>query len=1365
MKKSMIVNKEINILKILLVSSILSNVYVTGVVGADIYVNPNIPAVPQLNGIPRAPQLNGIPQAPLLLGIPQAPNLGGIPPAPNLGGIPPAPLLQGIPLAPVGVNFGGNNGVINPAQQPLQQLESKLIAFNNQGNNNLKELEVILKQYSANIKKIIGFESKERIITLYDGLIKASQQAQEKFSISKDYQENSQLIDGMISDIDVKANEQAGGQMQGINLIRMKLTEEVMTEGKIQLSNFERFSTNEETIKRFNENIKSLTAMKQSFVGIDDASFTQLRNNIKSAPQVKVETNTKTEMINFFENKIQTVKRADWDDYASISISKLPMGYVISKSIEQNIIVGINQRILNILNSTDPKLETLATSLSGELPVNEKLEMIAEAKHNITTLVEQQHDNNILSTLIKYNDLINKDIEAINNNADLKTDPKKENMEISDLLLKHKMKNIEVSQMIYSDSVNRFDNESHEPKNKLTARLSAYRDAQQRKDQLQEILNKNQELNASEISLVFGDDAALAKRYDQMGVEDKKKLLLDTVLENIKKKDTAIEELSQQIQPQYAKLLVTKSGMLKREQQQAQQNIEKKKFIKLENKGTGQNTKLQKAHVEKSSMLDKTEHKEQQNILTKTQLKEVPKHYNYKEQGQNLFEVEKKKILDNNTLTVVVKNQKIADLQKEITNSFNSAANKVFNNIVDNMNTTLKIEDKRVLQTFDLSDSNLNNTNIDEKSRQDLAKTKEEVFKCFNNLLLRFNHNSILVKDSVLEAEMSGIAKDLMTIYYYNSFNDRGIFNSENDLTLEYRKYMGNTNTYKQQLNDAINKQLLKTELKSTKEKLEEEIAKIQKLEKENAELKASNLNNSKLKELEKENAELKEYLKNATHSSTNTSYDISSNVVVNNNNNYFNTNISVSDGVERTISNIVKFSRLKKNVASYKDEYISLTDVLTSEICSEELANAIEESDSYYLEQLFEEKISELEDNNTNISSVQQEVLAKRIIVQELQEKDKTIEGLKEKLDKEEELEKVAKIFVEKQKPVEKVSSGNVNSDDDNLNENIIAQDMITELPSFAHHNNNVEDRLDMLDFNQFATAAAAGDEDESLIKKGVWASGLYGVGKQEKIDSRTPYSSSTKGLSLGFDMSFNDNLLGIAYSYVNAKVKYQNKHNNEYNINSNIFSIYGKKPLTSKLCFQAITSLAFNKVTGENFRKMKVDEKLDVNNKSFNYSLLGKLNYNINVAKDFLFVPYVGLKYGDNLISEYKETGEGMIKSIILSNNPVANVAGIVGVNIMKNNINFHGFNIIPKIHASCEYNFNHSKIHQLNATIDIAGKSKEFKIATNKQSPFIFNIGAGLNIVKKENLETSVNYNYSFDNQKYSAHQGNLKVHVKF
>jgi outer membrane autotransporter protein len=299
-------------------------------------------------------------------------------------------------------------------------------------------------------------------------------------------------------------------------------------------------------------------------------------------------------------------------------------------------------------------------------------------------------------------------------------------------------------------------------------------------------------------------------------------------------------------------------------------------------------------------------------------------------------------------------------------------------------------------------------------------------------------------------------------------------------------------------------------------------------------------------------------------------------------------------------------------------------------------------------------------------------------------------------------------------------------------------------------------------LDNVRFAKVGVASGDDNRKI--GVWLSGLYGINKKAKSNSDNGYNGRVVGPTIGKDYDINeDNLIGVAYSYVLGNIKYNKSHGEKIESKNHVLSLYNQSMLSDDLLWNNIFSLSAGNVTKKNAHQISPGVYRiatgNYNTKAFSFESI--LSYKFGLNNNMMIMPNIGIRAVHYANSSYKEKGAG-VQNLHVGYGSGKSFAGIIGAKFMMEHKLSEDILITPSLKFSVENNF-------INKDTKIKSKfiwmNDYFQSEASEEKPvkLAYNIGAGI-MAQHKNTELLLSYNCHL-HKKYQSHQGYLRVKLSF
>lgn len=309
--------------------------------------------------------------------------------------------------------------------------------------------------------------------------------------------------------------------------------------------------------------------------------------------------------------------------------------------------------------------------------------------------------------------------------------------------------------------------------------------------------------------------------------------------------------------------------------------------------------------------------------------------------------------------------------------------------------------------------------------------------------------------------------------------------------------------------------------------------------------------------------------------------------------------------------------------------------------------------------------------------------------------------------------------------------------------------------LLSHEFANSSIDLRLsDLRHLNNLSPPAA--DDEDDIVPKNVWVSGTIGITKYNGKCLLSSYTGRTSAATIGGDLELpNGSIIGGAYNYVLSNFEYKNS-TEKFTAHTHVIFMYGQTNLSKKLILQGFLSLASSNV----FAKLPVQNQL-AKAKFANSSYSSKLvvAYKSKVGKP-LIIPHIGLKYRGQDIAGYGARFERQSLSVAATNSRRSSGLGFEVIMPMKISDTTQ---VIPGLHMEVE-KFLHNKQQKLHMQVMSGPSSKEEILLLEKPAKYNYKIGGTITI-KRGATEIMAVYNYLASNNKYSSHQGSLKLKLSF
>ncbi|WP_425364373.1 autotransporter domain-containing protein [Candidatus Tisiphia endosymbiont of Mystacides longicornis] len=292
---------------------------------------------------------------------------------------------------------------------------------------------------------------------------------------------------------------------------------------------------------------------------------------------------------------------------------------------------------------------------------------------------------------------------------------------------------------------------------------------------------------------------------------------------------------------------------------------------------------------------------------------------------------------------------------------------------------------------------------------------------------------------------------------------------------------------------------------------------------------------------------------------------------------------------------------------------------------------------------------------------------------------------------------------------------------------------------------------------FHQLDLAALASGDEDNIVSKNVWVSGTIGVAKYEGGNILSRYTGRTRAATIGGDIELQGgSIIGGAYNYVISNFKYKNR-TDKVAAHAHVISIYGQTNLSDKLILQGVFSFALGNVSA----KIPVQNqiaKAKFDNTSYSSKIV--VAHKSQFGK-VLITPNIGLKYGGYNIAGYNERFEAQSLSVAATNDRRA--SGIIGFEAVIPIKISDTTQVIPGLHMEGE-KFLHNRQQKVRMQIASGSNKREEVLLLEKPAKYNYKVGGTITI-KRGVTEIMAVYDYLASNNKYSSHQGSIKLRVSF
>ncbi len=296
----------------------------------------------------------------------------------------------------------------------------------------------------------------------------------------------------------------------------------------------------------------------------------------------------------------------------------------------------------------------------------------------------------------------------------------------------------------------------------------------------------------------------------------------------------------------------------------------------------------------------------------------------------------------------------------------------------------------------------------------------------------------------------------------------------------------------------------------------------------------------------------------------------------------------------------------------------------------------------------------------------------------------------------------------------------------------------------AMAHQINEIGNLISnrMLLSNNTLTGQASGD---AFTNFGIWIKAFGTQEKQKQTNKYVGYKGNQAGLTIGFDTEVSDQAtLGLAYSYVDSKVKSNNRTSK---LKSHIGTVYSGFNLSDTLFANLQASGGRSNVKLAESAKTKANmfgAKLEVGN-------------NFDLGSSLYMVPTIGLRY-DNVKTKGFKAGKRAYAATKLQR-----TSGDLGLMVKHVSVG-DNFTMIPEAHVKVSHIFSGKPKGGEVLSVNPFGVEHPLKVPANKTPKTLYTVGGSLNFVQTKAAEFGVGYDYSF-RPKFKAHSGFIKARINF
>lgn len=321
------------------------------------------------------------------------------------------------------------------------------------------------------------------------------------------------------------------------------------------------------------------------------------------------------------------------------------------------------------------------------------------------------------------------------------------------------------------------------------------------------------------------------------------------------------------------------------------------------------------------------------------------------------------------------------------------------------------------------------------------------------------------------------------------------------------------------------------------------------------------------------------------------------------------------------------------------------------------------------------------------------------------------------------------------------------------NIEEEVIYNAILYELPSqnlsVLTAVNSINNQLALRDnfFITNNTGVSAGNDFQPVY--GLWAKGMSGFMKQSKSDEIDAFKGYNKNGTIGFDLGFDNAILGVAYGLTQSNMKFTASSSKEI-VNIHSLSFYSSM---ANRDFNSFYSLTGGKVFIKNARDLLYDNNwLSSKHKGnlINFTTGGSKKYSSTTG---FIIPKVSINYTYLYLNAFKENGVKISKSV------ERKVSTIPCLTVGKN-LYYQHLMITPKIYYKT---IIHPFAKRKKPFITILHNSQELTTSKPTYNRLDHSVGASFEVTGTSTL-LSVGYEYLIQ-KKNKAHSIEFTARLQF
>ena len=256
-------------------------------------------------------------------------------------------------------------------------------------------------------------------------------------------------------------------------------------------------------------------------------------------------------------------------------------------------------------------------------------------------------------------------------------------------------------------------------------------------------------------------------------------------------------------------------------------------------------------------------------------------------------------------------------------------------------------------------------------------------------------------------------------------------------------------------------------------------------------------------------------------------------------------------------------------------------------------------------------------------------------------------------------------------------------------------------------------------------STGVAAGDEDDTVSKLGLFITGDYSFGEDDGSAEESGYEFDGFGLTGGLDYQVNDNFIaGVAVGYSQTDNDFD-QDNGELNQDTYSLSAYGSV-YSGSLYFDGVIGYAFSDLDiDRNIVYPTIVRNAAGETDGEEFSASGAVGYDISKGA-WSFGPFARLSFVDTDLDAYSETGAAGLNLSVADQN-IQSLESTIGSDVSYSHSTSFGV-VIPQIRLEWAHEFDDDS-RQISARYTNDPAAIPIFIRTDSPDRTYFNLGGGL------------------------------------